>query len=81
MDDIATICTHFVYGFAGINTTTGEIASLNPSIDLDNGQNLYQKFLDHKKKYPNVTYLLGIGGDADPHEDTHKYLKVVSLNY
>lgn len=78
MNEALTLCTHFVYGYAGVNTTTGEVAPINRFVDFTPGLKFYDKILKLKQNYPNVKFLLGIGGGADPPEETHKYLTVVS---
>lgn len=71
-------CTHLVYGFAGINTNTKEAFPLNPSLDTGAGYGHYKLVTQLKKSFPDVKFILSIGGDADAYEETHKYLTVVS---
>ncbi|XP_073827874.1 imaginal disk growth factor 6-like [Musca autumnalis] len=59
------ICTHIVYGFAGIDRNTFQAKSLNENLDLDLGKGLYRKVTRLKRKYPNVKVLLSVGGDRD----------------
>lgn len=77
LDPAFSLCTHLIYGYAGINATTGELASLDPYVDFEDGLGLYRKILDYKVRFPNTKILLSVGGDADPYEETHKYLTVV----
>lgn len=79
LDEAFKLCSHLIYGFAGINVTTGEIACLNPSVDFDEGLGMYNKILEFRQRFPHVKILLSIGGAADPEVDTHKYLTVVRI--
>ena len=60
-----SLCTHLVYGYAGINAETKKVVSLNPSQDLDQGKGLYRLTTQLKRKYPGLKVLLGVGGDAE----------------
>ncbi|CAO1423132.1 unnamed protein product [Diamesa serratosioi] len=60
-----SMCTHLVYGYAGINAETKKVVSLNPSQDLDQGKGLYRLTTQLKRKYPGLKVLLGVGGDAE----------------
>ncbi|KAJ9597942.1 hypothetical protein L9F63_011229, partial [Diploptera punctata] len=57
-------CTHLIYAFAHLNTTTNTVYSTNPSFDLDtnNTRGGFRKMIDLKKKYPHIKVLLGVGG-------------------
>ncbi|KAF0314014.1 Acidic mammalian chitinase [Amphibalanus amphitrite] len=58
------LCTHGIYGFAGLDEATHKIKSLDPWNDLyDNyGKGAYMRFTDLKKRNPELKTLLGIGG-------------------
>lgn len=78
LEEALKLCTHLIYGFAGINATSGEIISLHPHLDLPFGYNMYKLVLDYKMKFPNVKILLSVGGSAVLEEDESDiYLKVV----
>ncbi|XP_059475812.1 probable chitinase 2 [Neocloeon triangulifer] len=59
-----TICTHFVYAFAGLNAVTNEIRSLDPYRDLteDYGLGWYRRLTLMKKNYPHLKVTLAVGG-------------------
>ena len=65
MEDIDPfLCTHVVFGFAGLNENTNEIMSLNEYNDFfENwGLGAYDRFTDLKKINPNLKTLLAVGG-------------------
>ena len=72
------LCTHLVYGWAGINAADHEVIPLNPSLDTGAGYSFYRLVTQLKRSFPDLKVYLSIGGNADPYEDTHKYLTVVS---
>jgi len=57
-------CTVLIYGFAGLNSRTYEIQSLDPYNDLiENwGKGSYKRFNDLRKINPNLKTLIAIGG-------------------
>ncbi|GAB6022721.1 Chitinase 2 [Chamberlinius hualienensis] len=55
-------CTYIIYGFAGLNTATNEIMSLDTWNDLPDGLNSYQRFTGLTSRNPNIVPLLGVGG-------------------
>ncbi|CAB3372894.1 Hypothetical predicted protein [Cloeon dipterum] len=59
-----TICTHLVYAFAGLNSTSSEIRSLDPYRDLEDNYGLgwYRKLTVMKKQYPHLKVTIAIGG-------------------
>lgn len=82
MDDVRSalsLCTHLIYGFAGINAETLEVVPLNPTLDTGVGYSYYKLATQLKKGFPDLKVYLSIGGNADPEDDTHKYLVVVSI--
>ncbi|ROT64165.1 chitinase 5 [Penaeus vannamei] len=65
VEDIDTdICTHLIYGFAGLKADTHEIVSLDPYNDLDvnYGKGAFKRFTGLKKLNPDLKTLLAIGG-------------------
>lgn len=72
------LCTHLIYGYAGINPKTLEVVSLDRTLDTGVGYSDYRLVTQFKKSYPNLKLYLSIGGNADPYEETHKYLVAVS---
>jgi chitinase len=58
------LCTHLVFGFAGLNNSTYTIQSLDPYNDLtvDWGKGAYQRFAGLKELNPELKTLLAIGG-------------------
>ncbi|XP_076756308.1 imaginal disc growth factor 4 isoform X1 [Xylocopa sonorina] len=77
LDDVRSalsLCTHLVYGFAGINAETFEVVHLNPALDTGAGYSYYKLATQLRKAFPDLKVYLSIGGNADPEEETHKYL-------
>ncbi|XP_043274022.1 chitinase-like protein Idgf4 isoform X2 [Venturia canescens] len=70
-------CTHLVYGYAGMNAETHEAVPLHPSLDTGAGYALYRLVPQLKRSFPDLKVYLSIGGNADPYEETHKYLTVL----
>ncbi|KAF0292013.1 putative chitinase 2 [Amphibalanus amphitrite] len=58
------LCTHGIYGFAGLDPNTNQIKSLDPWNDLyDNyGKGGFIRFTNLKKLNPNFKAILAIGG-------------------
>jgi len=58
------LCTHLIYGFAGINPATNTIKVLDPYNELyDNGgKGAYLRFTGLKKTNPQLKTILAIGG-------------------
>ncbi|KAF7987648.1 hypothetical protein HCN44_003511 [Aphidius gifuensis] len=71
------VCTHLVYGFAGIEAGTFKAISLHPSIDTGAGFGFYKQVTQLKRTYPAIKFYLSIGGNDDPYEETHKYLTLL----
>ncbi|PBC29668.1 Chitinase protein Idgf4 [Apis cerana cerana] len=77
LDDVQSalsLCTHLIYGFAGINAETFEVVPLKPSLDTGVGYSYYKLVTQLKRTFPNLKIYLSIGGNADPDDETHKYL-------
>ncbi|KAK6166326.1 hypothetical protein SNE40_023049 [Patella caerulea] len=56
-------CSHLIYAFANINTTTLELSPTRPDdVGLKGGIPRYQKFNDFKLQYPQLKTLLSVGG-------------------
>lgn len=72
-----SLCTHLVYGYAGIDANTFEAIPLTPALDTGAGYGFYRLVTQLKKTHPDLRVYLSIGGNADPYEETHKYLKLV----
>ncbi|XP_073826296.1 chitinase-like protein Idgf3 isoform X1 [Musca autumnalis] len=73
LPDIETaiqFCTHFVYGYAGINPETYELISLNTQRDLQRRH--FATVTALKDRYPNTKFLLSVGGDKD--QNPEKYI-------
>ncbi|XP_015430447.1 PREDICTED: chitinase-like protein EN03 isoform X1 [Dufourea novaeangliae] len=69
-----SLCTHLIYGFAGIRANDFEIIPLSPNLDTGAGYSYYKLATQLKKAFPDLKVYLSIGGNADPPEETHKYL-------
>ncbi|XP_076288904.1 imaginal disc growth factor 4 isoform X2 [Lasioglossum baleicum] len=77
LDDVRSalsLCTHLIYGFAGITSDKFEVVSLNPNLDTGAGYAYYRLVPQLKKAFPDLKVYLSIGGNADPLEETHEYL-------
>lgn len=72
------MCTHLVYGYAGIDPLNNKLTSLNPGLDLDQGKGHYRIITTLKRDNPNLKVLLGVGGDTDPNRDS--YLTLLENN-
>lgn len=79
MSQALGFCTHLIYGFAGIDPVSFEAVSLNPTLDTGAGHAFFRLVPQFKRNYPDLKVLLSIGGNADPYEETHKYLVLVRL--
>jgi len=55
-----TLCTHLVYAFAGLNSTTNSIYSLDPHYDITNGA--YRRAIALKKRNPSLQVTIAVGG-------------------
>ncbi|XP_015600167.1 chitinase-like protein EN03 [Cephus cinctus] len=75
-----SLCTHLVYGFAGINADTLEVVPLNPNLDTGAGYAFYRMVPQLKRSFPDLKVYLSVGGNADPYESTHKYLLVTETS-
>ncbi|XP_063611832.1 chitinase-3-like protein 1 isoform X1 [Penaeus indicus] len=60
------LCTHLIYGFAEISTSSWEIEAMEPYNDLcDNyGRCAYSRFTALKKLNPDLKTLLSVGGNS-----------------
>jgi len=60
----ATLCTHLIYSFAGLDSANWTIKSLDPWMDLEDEYGLagFKKATDLKKKHPHLKVTLAIGG-------------------
>ena len=61
------LCTHLIFGFAGLDAKTNKIKVLNEYSDLDQGvppwrKGAYRRFTSLKQINPNLFTLLAIGG-------------------
>jgi GH18 family chitinase len=73
-----SLCTHLVYGYAGIDILNGKCRSLNEGLDLDQGKGHFRTITTLKRRYPNLKILLGVGGGADP--NSQLYLQLLERN-
>ncbi|OAD55383.1 putative chitinase 2 [Eufriesea mexicana] len=56
------LCTHIIYAFAGLNSTSWTIRSLDPGLDIQDGIGNYKKITNLRQKNPRLNILLAIGG-------------------
>ena len=75
----AGLCTHIIYSFAGLDTDTSKIKSLDPWLDLgDGGSTGRRTFLlttELKRRNPELKVSLAIGGW---NEGSEKYSKMAA---
>ena len=71
------MCTHLIYGFAVLDPKTFTIKPADPWGDIDDPNNPgYAKFVALKKKNPQLTTMIAIGGWTDSEDG--KYSQLVS---
>jgi len=76
----ASLCTHLIYGFAGLDNLTFVMKPLDPWLDLHEennggGRDWYREFNKLKRKYPHLKVLLAVGGW---NEGSKKYSEMVA---
>ncbi|CAG2103647.1 unnamed protein product [Medioppia subpectinata] len=75
IDDVNyELCTHINYGFAKIDEYNYTIQMFDPYLDYTHFQ-AYQRFIDLKKKNPNLTTMISLGGW---NEGSEKYSDMVT---
>ncbi|KAI4467570.1 chitinase [Holotrichia oblita] len=57
-----SLFTHVIYSFAGLNSVTDTIRSLDSWQDLSDGNNGYNRLVRLKQKYPHLKVSIAIGG-------------------
>ncbi|GLH02841.1 Chitinase-like protein EN03 [Gryllus bimaculatus] len=75
IDPVLSYCTHLIYGYAKIDSHQ-KIAALDESLDLSSGKDNYRAITALKKRFPQVKFLLSVGGGADL-DDADKYNKIL----
>ena len=72
------LCTHLVFGFAGLDPESYTIRALDPYNELEDnwGKGAYKRFTNLKNINPNLVTLLAIGGW---NEGNNLELKVVFM--
>lgn len=65
LEPALALCTHLLYGHAGLRNQ--KIQSLNPMVDLDldGSQGHYRLVTQLKQKFPHLKVILSVGGNAD----------------
>lgn len=74
------LCTHLIYGYAGINADNYNVRSLNEPLDLDSGKGQYRAVTTElKRRFPSLKVLLGVGFFKDPTDEktADKYLTLL----
>ncbi|GAB6023558.1 Chitinase 2 [Chamberlinius hualienensis] len=78
----ASLCTHLVYAFAGLDPRTYKIKSLDPWCDLSSaeggGLNNYDNAVSAKLRNPSLKVMLSVGGW---NEGSVQYSQMVSTAY
>lgn len=75
---MASLCTHVVYGYAGIQTATNKLTSLKESQDLDQGKAHFRTLTSLKAKFPQLKVILSVGGNKD--ENKENYLTLLETS-
>ncbi|KAF5279870.1 hypothetical protein FQA39_LY18215 [Lamprigera yunnana] len=75
LGDALQFCTHLVYGFAGINSTSYAATPLSEQFDVT--QNHFREVTNLKRRFPGLRVLLSIGGDHDEPEHAEKYTNLL----
>lgn len=72
-------CTHFIYGFAGVNPANFKVRALNEGLDLDSGKGQYRLVTNLKRRYPALKVFLSVGAFRDLAEEKpfEKYLTLL----
>ena len=58
------LCTHLIYSFAGLDTATSSIKTLDAWLDLEDNYGLkgFKKATDLRTSYPHLKVMIAIGG-------------------
>ena len=58
------LCTHLIYSFAGLDTNSWSIKTLDPYLDLEDNYGLggFKKATDLRITYPHLKVMIAIGG-------------------
>ncbi|XP_065357097.1 chitinase-like protein Idgf3 [Calliphora vicina] len=76
LDKALEFCTHVIYGYAGINTLSLQMSSLNAARDIERRH--FSEVTALKEKYPHIKFLLSVGGDKDIDLDlNNKYIELL----
>ena len=68
-----TLCTHYIYGFAKLNSDTCDSIEIFDSwADIENKG--YEKFVALKEKKPNIKTMIAIGGWTDSENGKYSIL-------
>lgn len=54
------LCTHIIYSFVGLDEKTWKLKYIDPEYDVD--KQGYKRFMDLKKKWPDLKLMLAVGG-------------------
>lgn len=74
LEPALSVCTHLVYGYAGIDPLNFKLKSLNEDLDLDKGKGNYRTITTLKRRYPQLKVLLSVGGGVDPNSPLYLQL-------
>uniref|UniRef100_A0A2M4CKW8 Putative chitinase n=1 Tax=Anopheles darlingi TaxID=43151 RepID=A0A2M4CKW8_ANODA len=72
-------CTHLVYGYAGIDSTTYRLKPLNAAHDLDSGKGQFRVATGLKYRFPGLKVFLSVGAYYDLSERENSSAKYLSL--
>ena len=73
------LCTHLIYSFAGLDTNSWSIKTLDPYLDLEDNYGLggFKKATDLRITYPHLKVMIAIGGW---NEGSKKYSEMAGDN-
>ena len=73
------MCTHVIYAFAVLDSTTLGLKAHDSYLDLDDGLGNLRKFVsDTRERNPSVKLLLAVGGWTDSQQNKAAYKKMLS---
>ena len=73
------LCTHVIYAFAVLDSTSLGLKAHDSYLDLDDGLGNFRKFIsDLRGRNPSVKLLLAVGGWTDSQDNKAAYKKMLS---
>jgi chitinase len=72
------LCTHIVYAFAVLDTTSFGLTAFDTYLDLDSGLGNLRKFTALRQSNPGVKLLLALGGWTDSQQKVTSYKNLIA---